>query len=313
MNKRGANVNRAQLKQNARCLHDFQREKLHASFDACTTADRKSRVKKALKMTVKRERTKCDSLDAPPPFAYTGSATVNAAAVDGGLALTYEIFGGPPVLDANLVTRSDDKETARCQREMLKRANKLENTVLKEIVKVKKKALRDEAVDSASALEAKLWDVFSDNKKINKAQKRLVKGVNGQCTDLQDSPDTIFPGYDCGNPTPNLGDVELCVIAAARCEACLKINAFDALNLDCDQADDQDANGSCRAAGRKVGPSGQQLTNSDCFPPRVPGSASQTAKICIALANAAPDMPFTPADYQGMPEDCKALVNPICR
>ena len=36
-----------------------------------------------------------------------------------------------------------------------------------------------------------------------------------------------------------------CVIAVARCEACLKINAFDALNLDCDQADDQIANRSC--------------------------------------------------------------------
>ncbi len=43
----------------------------------------------------------------------------------------------------------------------------------------------------------------------------------------------------------NLGDVEICVIAAARCEACSKINAFDDLNLDCDQADDRLANGSC--------------------------------------------------------------------
>ena len=39
--------------------------------------------------------------------------------------------------------------------------------------------------------------------------------------------------------------VEACAIAAARCEACLKINAFDDLNLDCDQADDQFANESC--------------------------------------------------------------------
>jgi hypothetical protein len=33
------------------------------------------------------------------------------------------------------------------------------------------------------------------------------------------------------------------VIAAARCEACLKINAFGDLNLECDQADDQTTNG----------------------------------------------------------------------
>jgi hypothetical protein len=42
-----------------------------------------------------------------------------------------------------------------------------------------------------------------------------------------------------------LSEVEACVIAAARCEACLKINAFDDLNLDCGRADDQTANGSC--------------------------------------------------------------------
>ncbi len=44
---------------------------------------------------------------------------------------------------------------------------------------------------------------------------------------------------------PNLGDVEACAIAAARCEACVEINAFDGLDLDCDWADDQTANGSC--------------------------------------------------------------------
>jgi hypothetical protein len=42
-----------------------------------------------------------------------------------------------------------------------------------------------------------------------------------------------------------LRQVEVCVIAAARCEACLKINAFDDLQLDCDDADDGDINDSC--------------------------------------------------------------------
>jgi hypothetical protein len=42
-----------------------------------------------------------------------------------------------------------------------------------------------------------------------------------------------------------LRQVEACVIEAARCEACVKINVFDDLNLDCDQADDQTANESC--------------------------------------------------------------------
>ncbi len=57
-----------------------------------------------------------------------------------------------------------------------------------------------------------------------------------------DAPDTVFPGA-CADA--DLGEVEDCVIAAARCEACLKINAFDDLKLDCDDLDDGSANMSC--------------------------------------------------------------------
>ena len=73
----------------------------------------------------------------------------------------------------------------------------------------------------------------------------LVTGVDRKCDSsiLPSSISPIFPG-NCG-PLLGLSEVEDFVIAASRCEACLKINAFDALNLDCDQADDQIANGSC--------------------------------------------------------------------
>ena len=71
-----------------------------------------------------------------------------------------------------------------------------------------------------------------------------MRTVDRKCADLQAPPGTFFLGA-CGMGSPNLNQVETCVIAVARCEACLKINAFDNLNLDCDQADDQDVNGSC--------------------------------------------------------------------
>ena len=120
----------------------------------------------------------------------------------------------------------------------------------------------------------------------------------------------IFPG-ECSEGDPNLGEVEACVIAAARCEACSKINAFDDLDLDCDQADDQTVNGSCPLADNRS--SGYGLTNADCFPASVPDSAPKNAKLCVDLANSAPDMPFTPADYEGLPDDCKSIVFPECR
>jgi hypothetical protein len=247
MNKSGAKVNKAQLKENKRCLKDFQKGKLLTSmtFDACTTADRKGRVQKAKGKTAKWEDKKCGPPNVPPPFAYTSSATVNEAAVDGALALTNEIFGGPPVPNANLVTRVADKKTARCQLEMLKRAGKLEHTVLKQLYRAKKRALEDETVNSDTALAAKLRVVFSANRKIDKARNKLVKRVDKRCAALPAPPDTIFPGYGCGAVDPDLSDVEACAITAARCEACLEINAFDGLDLDCDQADDYAPNGSC--------------------------------------------------------------------
>ena len=184
---------------------------------------------------------KCDSLPVDPPFAYTGSTTVFQAAVDAAMTLTYAIFGGPPVLDADLATKVSDKDTAKCQLGMLKQASKLESAVLKEINKAKKEAIKLESVNSASALETVLTGVLTANDKIAKAKEKFQKGVEKKWAPLQD-PATTFPGV-CSNP--DLGEVEDCVIAAARCQACLKINAFDKLDLDCDDLDDGVVNLSC--------------------------------------------------------------------
>jgi hypothetical protein len=246
MNKNGARVNQRQLKENERCLKDFQKEKLGASmtFDACMIADRKDKVKKAREKTQKREGKKCDRLDVPPPFAYTGSATVNAAAVSGAVALAREIFGDP-VPDGDLATKAGNKDKARCQLEMLRRANRLEHTVIKEIRKAKRKAIKDGAVDSGAALGVKLQAVFSSsNAKTNKTRDRFMKRVDKKCAALQ-AADMIFPGACGGKGAANLSEAKVCVIAAARCKACLKINLFDKLNLNCEQLDDQEDNGSC--------------------------------------------------------------------
>jgi type II secretory pathway component PulJ len=58
---------------------------------------------------------------------------------------------------------------------------------------------------------------------------------------------------------------------------------------------------------------GECNTNACCFPPNVPDSASPNEKICVGLAKSKPDMAFGPKDYQGLPEECKQLVDPRCR
>ncbi len=198
--------------------------------------------------TVEGEAKKCDSLPVAPPFAFTGSTTVFQAAVDGGQALTREIFGDP-VDDADLATKASDKDTAKCQLEMLKQANKLEDTVLKEMNKAKRSAIQQETVDSASALESVLVialmrvPITKVGEKLRKAEERLEKRVDKKCGELG-PPNAIFPG-ECGVGDPSLADVEACVIAAARCQACLKIEAFDGLDLPCDRLDDGSPNWSC--------------------------------------------------------------------
>ena len=311
MNKNAEKVNKAQLKETERCLKDFQRGKLNPSmtFDACKIADLRGKVQRAKDKTFTREGKKCDPLVVPPPpFAYTDFATVNAIAVSGAWWLTHEIFGPPVFDDTDLATKAGDPEAAKCQLEVLKRAGKLENTVLKELIKAKKRALKDETVGSDSELAERLAAVFSANARIERARGALLSGVDRKCAALQVPPGEIFAG-NCGEGDPDLRGVEFCAIVTAHCAACAMPNAFDDLNLDCDQLDDQVANWSCPAFGFVS----SSLTNADCFPSSIPDPASRTARICIALANSAPDMVFTPLDYQRMPVECKYLVNPICR
>ncbi len=248
MNQSGARVNRAQLRQNERCLRKFQsRGRAGAgstSFDDCLTRYSRRAVPRAGERTEAQEERKCDSLGVPPPFAYTDSTTVNRAAVDGALELSYALFGDPPVLDADLAKKADDRETARCQLAMLERAGKLERIVVAELNQAKRKALRDEAVAGAAALEEALWSVLAVNARIDRAEDRLARAVDRSCAALPAAPAAIFAGR-CGEGVIHPSEVAACAIASARCEACLKINAFDALSLECDRADDRIANGSC--------------------------------------------------------------------
>jgi len=58
---------------------------------------------------------------------------------------------------------------------------------------------------------------------------------------------------------------------------------------------------------------GRELTNADCIPPSVPSDAPMCAQMLVSLAKSAPDMVFTPSDYQSLPPDCRAIVDPKCR
>jgi len=81
---------------------------------------------------------------------------------------------------------------------------------------------------------------------------------------------------------------------------------------DSEEGDEEDGEDGTKPKGGEDPESGE-FTNRDCFDRPVPASASDIARICKSLADGAPDMKFGPRDYQGMPPDCKPLVNPKCR
>ena len=243
MNKDGQKVDNKQLKDNETCLKLHQKGKLvPASVEECVLGDYKGKVAKAEEKTVKDDAKLCVPLNPQPPFAYTGAATVNGAAVLGPQRLLDDIFGRP--LDNSvLITKADNKETAACQLEMLKRADKLEDTILKEVVKAKKTTIKDPAVNTEEELETALGRALSSSKKITNTKQQLRDKVSKKCVNLAPAAvPATFPGECTGL---DLDTVEECVIAAATCVACKKINIFDALEINCDLLDNQADDGSC--------------------------------------------------------------------
>jgi prepilin-type N-terminal cleavage/methylation domain-containing protein len=83
---------------------------------------------------------------------------------------------------------------------------------------------------------------------------------------------------------------------------------------DSEDEDDEDDEGRDKDKDPKKDPE-VKLTNADCFDFATCASnaTSNWATACCSMAQSNPDMPFGPTDYRGMPEDCKPLVNPICR
>ena len=81
---------------------------------------------------------------------------------------------------------------------------------------------------------------------------------------------------------------------------------------DSEEGDDEDGEGPGRDP---KGDDDAKLTNADCFDRAACASEalSTWATACCSMAKDNPGMSFGPTDYQGMPDDCKPLVNPICR
>lgn len=230
----------AQAKENERCLKDHQKGRLTGALGPCLLADPKGKVLRKRSQTDTADERLC--FDDPPGIVYTSAGIANDAAQAARVAVIHHVFGEPLAgdpADPNqvLVTSEQDKATARCQLEMLKRANKLAATLTKELngaVKTSLLGCKKVAVVGCSAeeLASRLDALLANPPKASKRADKLVSTTDKRCVDLPD-PAARFGGF-CAAPT--LAEIQRCVIAATICEVCEAFEIADNLALDCDAA-----------------------------------------------------------------------------
>lgn len=232
MNKNGAKVAAAQGKVNRSCITDAGRGKV-VDVQACLAADGKGQVAKKAAKTVADEAKKCT--EEVPDFGYFGASVVNSVAGEESVRLVADVFGAN--LAAAIATNVED---AKCQATVSKRYEKVAATQLKEFVACKKSALRSGA-DRPSILESCVTPggIDADAKgKVGKTVAKLGDDIAKRCNT------NLFAGA-C--QAEALGDLAACIEERVRCRVCRMINSMDGLSVECDDFDDDVANGSCTA------------------------------------------------------------------
>jgi len=149
MNKRGSLVVKEQGKNDYGCVRDAGRGNLDKlgvppqpqTAQACLTNDVRGKVAKRVGDVSARESVRC--LAAPeqlPSIAYTNAFTVGGAATAAARGVAADVFG--PSLDAAIVSDDADSDGAKCQQEVIKRADAVLDTLWKEALAHKKDVLR---------------------------------------------------------------------------------------------------------------------------------------------------------------------------
>ncbi len=260
INKAGAAVVKEQGKSNLSCVKNAARGKVQKlglppqiqTAEACLTNDVGAKVDRRLAKLATKDDARCLGTSSQrPEFAYTTAAQVAAVAPPSARGVARALFGED--LDLAVVTQGADRNGAKCQAEVLKRANVLVDTLWKATLKGKKEALkggRNEnppPVASAAALRSALLDYLetAGARRIDQASSKLVGGTLARCGEVVTPIGALFPGCDSVADPAAVAD---CAVAAARCQFCQSLEGFDELGLDCDSFDEGAVNASCEPA-----------------------------------------------------------------
>lgn|GEM_PF-566872 len=236
VNKVAAKVSRAGVKVASGCLKAAARGDT-ASAQTCLGSDPRSKVAKVKAKLAATADKKCA---VAPPFGYTGATTAGDNAGAEAPALVASLFGAD--LASSALTSASDRDGARCQAIVLKGAGKVSATVHKQFSGCKKAALKAESLLSNEDLATCLGAVNTDTSgKLARAETKLASKIAGHCGSV--SLAGTLPGNCSGSST--VGETSDCAVASARCNACLALNGIDGMAHDCEQFDNNLADGSC--------------------------------------------------------------------
>lgn len=245
----GEAVASAQAQDALDCVRHFARGRFERlgrgaqprTAQACVGNDVEGRVARALEQTLRRDDARCRAREEQAPgFAYRGAGPVNAAARTGAEGLVEDLFGGD--LDAVLASDASARTGARCQEGVAAAAADLFQTVARQALEARRRALRGrgslDPATSAAALEAALAAELARDAggRIGRAEAALERRTWRSCPAEAGALGALFPGA-CGAATDVL-ELAACAQSAARCRACRAASDMEGLALDCDTFDD---------------------------------------------------------------------------
>ncbi|MFP6663921.1 MAG: M12 family metallopeptidase [Deltaproteobacteria bacterium] len=255
MNAFALKVAKLQGKESLGCVKNAGKGKLPTgqTIAECEVADAKGKMAKlAAKLQVAQDgepdhldKTKCPA--PKPDFAYVDGAVLVAAVAELEREFASSILGDDADAVVIDVTDKANKKLGLCQQTMLKSTDKILQTQLKEFIKCKKIALKNQTspVLSAVGLEICMAAIGDDAKgKVEKARVKTDDLFARKCTEEGHALDAVLAGA-CAAGAADIASFSTCVVTEGACIACRMMNAADDLNADCDLVDDGVDNASC--------------------------------------------------------------------
>ncbi len=240
------------------------------TLEECLLNDSKGKIQKQKDKTGKNFDKNCggpnrDGVDSggfpqmPPEYGATDPVTVSAAAAQQQRDIAHDVFGED--LDSGVMVANTDvgdaKDAAKCQARVMKSISKCVATREKEFLKCTRTHLADVG-DLGLIYDIDDLQLCYDGMD-TEAIKKKCAGIPGQGMqkDVQKCADSVddrtlaelFPG--CGET--EVSNVTVCLDRAARCRFCQSANAAVGGNEDCDDFDDELANGSCEICSVSTG------------------------------------------------------------